>query len=163
MKSIVLSVAVAILAGCSEPGAFTPDSALQDSLSDYSRAIQGGDAPLTFDMMDPRLVSSREAKEEAISILQKGTATMLYHNVTFEKPFGKFSGSNSLHCFIPYVSDAQIGKQRVTVKSYLLATHYEGSNRWFFVDIGTMSRSKVAQYYENLPPELPKATLKKRE
>jgi hypothetical protein len=163
MKWSVLSIALATLAGCSEPGAFTADAAFQDSLSDYTRALLAGDARLTIEMMDPRLVSSIEAKEEAISALQKATTTMVYHNVTFEKPFGKFTGSNTLHCFIPYVSDAQIGKQRATVKSYLLATHYEGSNRWFFVDVGTKSRSALAQYYENLPPELPKATLKKRE
>jgi hypothetical protein len=114
-------------------------------------------------MMDPRFLPSKEAKGEAISALQKATTTMVYRNVTFEKPFGRFTGSNSVHCFVPYVSEAQIGNRSGKVRSYLLATHYQGSNRWFFVDVGTKSREMLAKYYENLPPELPKATLEKGE
>jgi hypothetical protein len=56
--------------------------------------------------------------------------------ITTGEPFGHFKGSNSIHGFVPYVSDAQIGTQRATVKSYLLATRYDGSNTWFFVDVG---------------------------
>ena len=43
------------------------------------------------------------------------------------QPFGHFKGSNSVHCFVPYVSDAEIRGQRTTVKTYLLATRYDGS------------------------------------
>lgn len=114
-------------------------------------------------MMDPRFVSSSEAKEAAISALRKATTTLVYHNISFERPFGKFSGSNSIHCFVPYVSDAEIRGKRATVKSYLLATRYNGSNAWFFVDIGTKGRDVLTQYYENLPAKLPKASLENKE
>jgi hypothetical protein len=44
-----------------------------------------------------------------------------------------------------------------------LATRYDGSKEWFFVDIGTKGRAVLARYYDNLPNELPKASLEKKE
>lgn len=139
------------------------EAGLQERLNSYFGALLEGKQRVTIDMMDPRFFPSRQAQLEAVTLLEKSTTTFSYYSITNGHSFGHFKGSNSLHCFVPYVSDGQIGTQRATVKSYLLATRYDGSNTWFFVDIGTKGRAVLAKYYDNLPDELPKASLEKKE
>jgi len=163
MKALLLSLLVGFLVGCSKPATEYGDAGLQDRLDSYFGALLDGRHRVAIDMMDPRLFPSPAAQSEAVTLLEKSTTTFTYHSITNGHAFGHFKGSNSLHCFVSYVSDAHIGAQRATVKSYLLATRYDGSNTWFFVDIGTKGREVLAKYYDNLPNDLPKASLEKRE
>jgi len=163
MKALSIALLAALLIGCSKSAVTGDEAGLQDRLNSYFGALLEGKQRVTIDMMDPRFFPSRAAQMEAVALLEKSTTTFTYHSITNGSPFGHFKGSNSLHCFVPYVSDAQIGTQKATVKSYLLATRYDGSNTWFFVDIGTKGRDVLARYYHNLPNELPKASLEKKE
>jgi hypothetical protein len=162
-KALLLSIAAGLLFGCSDPAMTDSNPGLQVGLTRYFEALLHGQHRISIDMMDPRFVPNREAKEEGIAFLQNSTTNFVYHRITNQKPFGHFKGSNSFHCFVPYISDAQIGTQRATVKSYLIATRYQGSNTWYFVDVGKKSRTFLAQYYENLPKELPQASVIKRQ
>jgi hypothetical protein len=163
MRALLITLVFGILVGCSKPTTPAGDVGLQDRLDSYFGALLAGKQRVTIDMMDPRFFPSRAAKAEAVALLEKSTATFIYHSVTNGQPFAHFKGSNSVHCFIPYVSDAEIRGQRATVKSYLLATRYDGSKEWFFVDIGTKGHDFLVRYYDNLPAELPKASLEKKD
>jgi hypothetical protein len=163
MRLLLITLLLGIFAGCSKPTVTISDPGLQERLNSYFGALREGKQRITIDMMDPRFFPSRAAQSEAVALLEKSTTTFVYHSVTNGQPFGHFKGTNSIHCFVPYVSDAEIRGQRATVKSYLLATRYNGSNTWFFVDVGTKGRDVLARYYDNLPDELPKASLEKKE
>ena len=163
MKPLLVTLLIGLLAGCSKPEAMVSDAGLQGRLDSYFGALLEGKQRVTIDMMDPRFFPSRAVQLEAVSLLEQSTTKFTYHTITNGQPFGHFKGSNSVHCFIPYMSDAQIGTQRASVNSYLLATRYDGSNTWFFVDIGTKGRDFLTRYYCDLPAELPKATLEKKE
>lgn len=160
--AVLTALIFGILVGCSKPAVTNSDARLQSQLDRYFGALLAGKHRVTIDMMDTRFFSSREAREEAVAQLEKSTTTFTYYAITNGQPFGHFKGSNSLHCFVPYVSDAEIRGQRATVKSYLLATCYNGSDEWLFVDIGTKERDVLARYYDQLPNELPKASLEKK-
>jgi hypothetical protein len=163
MRALGITLLLGVLAGCSKPTTGGSNFGLQDRLDSYFGALLAGKQRVTIDMMDPRFVASPAAKAEALALLEKSTTTMVYHSIRNGQPFGQFRGSNSVHCFVPYVSDAELRGQRATVKSYLLATRYDGSNEWFFVDVGTKGRDFLAKYYDHLPDELPKASLEKKE
>ncbi len=163
MRPLLIALMLGLFAGCSKPPATRGDEGLQKRLNEYLGALVEGKQRITIDMMDPRFFPNQAAQAQAVALLEKSTATFVYHSVTNRQPFGHFKGSNSVHCFVPYVSDAEIRGQRATVKSYLLATKYDGSNTCYFVDIGTKGRDVLARYYENLPDELPKASLEKKE
>ncbi|MCW5559093.1 MAG: hypothetical protein KIT22_14850 [Verrucomicrobiae bacterium] len=164
MRAPLIILLLGLLVGCSKPAAVVvSDAGLQARLDSYFGALLAGKQRVTIDMMDTRFFPSPEARQESVALLEKSTTIFVYHTITNGEPFGQFRGSNSVHCFVPYVSDAEIRGQRATVKSYLLATRYEGSTDWFFVDIGTKTRDVLARYYENLPEDLPKASLEKKE
>jgi hypothetical protein len=160
--AVLTGLVLGILVGCSKPAVIDSDAGLQSRLDSYFGALLAGKHRVTIDMMDTRFFSSLEAREEAVAQLERSTTTFIYFSITNGQPFGHFKGSNSLHCFVPYVSEAEIRGQRATVKSYLLATCYKGSNEWLFVDVGTKERDVLARYYDHLPNELPKASLEKK-
>ena len=163
MRAPLIILLLGFVVGCSKPATVVSDAGLQGRLDSYFGALLAGKHRVTIDMMDTRFFPTPEAKQEAIALLEKSTTTFTYHSITNGQPFGHFKGSNSVHCFVPYVSDAEIRGQRGTVKSYLLATRYDVSTNWFFVDIGTKGRDVLARYYDHLPNELPKASLEKKE
>ena len=163
MKPLLVTLLIGLLAGCSKPEAMFSDAGLQSRLDSYFVALLEGKQRVTIDIMDPRFFPSRAVQLEAVSLLEKSTTKFKYHTITNGQPFGHFKGSNSEHCFVPYMSDVQVETQRASVKSYLLATRYETSNTWFFVDIGTKGRDVLSRYYCNLPDELPQASLEKKE
>ncbi len=163
VHALFITCLLGIFVGCSKPTTVVGDAELQGGLDRYFGALLAGKQRITIDMMDPRFFPSSAAKAEAIALLEKSTATFVYHSITNGQPFGYFKGSNSVHCFVPYVSDAELRGQRATVKSYLLATRYNGSNDWFFIDIGHQRREVLAQYYEHLPDELPRAAIEKKQ
>lgn len=163
MRTPLITLFLGLIVGCSKPTAVVvSDAGLQPKLDSYFSALLAGKQRVTIDMMDSRFFPTPEARQEAVALLEKSTTTFIYHAVTNGEPFGQFRGSNSVHYFVPYVSDAEVRGQRATVKSYLLATRYDGSTDWFFVDIGTKTRDVLARYYENLPADLPKASLEKK-
>ena len=163
MRTPLTILLLGLLIGCSKPAAVVVSNAgLQPALDSYFGALLAGKQRVTIDMMDTRFFPGAEARQEAVALLEKSTTTFTYLAITNGEPFGQFRGSNSVHCFVPYVSDAKIRGQRATVKSYLLATRYDGSTNWFFVDIGTKPRDVLARYYQNLPDDLPKASLVKK-
>jgi hypothetical protein len=157
MKSLLFAFVVAFLIGCSDSNDAN-EVGLQVSLDRYFNALRPGEQRITIDMMDPRFFPNPTAKAQAIAMLENSTTTMKYHSITNGKPFGHFTESNSVDCFVPYVCDAELQGQRGTLKSYLLATRYHSKPSWFFIDIGTKTRETLAPYYENLPKELPKAS-----
>ena len=163
MRPLHITLLLGLFVGCSKATASISDPGLQDRLNIYFGGLLEGKQRITIDMMDPRIFPSHAAQTEAVALLEKSTTTFVYHSITNGQPFGHFKGSNSIHCFVPYVSDAEIRGQRATVKSYLLATRYDGSNEWFFVDIGTKQRDFLARYYDRLPDQLPKASLEKKD
>jgi hypothetical protein len=163
MRALLITCFLAIVIGCSRPTTVVSDAELQGGLDRYFGALLAGKQRVTIDMMDPRFFASGAAKAEAIALLEKSTATFTYHCITNGQPFGYFTDSNSVHWFVPYLSDAELRGQRATVKSYLLATRYNGSNDWFFIDIANKRRDVLAQYYDHLPDELPRASLEKKQ
>jgi hypothetical protein len=162
MRLLLVTLLLGFLAGCSKPTATASDAGLQDRLNQYFGALLEGKQRVTIDMMDPRFFPEPAARTQAVALLEKTTTTFVYHSISNGQPFGHFKGSNSVHCFVPYVSDAEIRGQRATLKSYLLATRYNATNTWFFVDVGTNGRDVLARYYDNLPDNLPKALLEKK-
>ena len=148
-----------ILMGCGESKVAVCDDGLQAELDKYFGGLTQGKHRITVDMMDPRFFPNQAVRSEAVALIEKSTTTFDYHSITNGEPFGEFSGSNSLHCFVPYVSDAEFRGRRATVKSHLLATRYHDSTNWFFVDIGTKPRKFLSEYYKNLPNPLPTASL----
>jgi hypothetical protein len=161
MKPLILFLGFAI--GCSGCGKSTRDVELQEQVTAYFQALVQGRQQVAIEQMDPRFFPSAEVKKEAIRLLKESTGSFVYHGITNQQPFGYFKGSNSVHCFVPYVSDATIKTQRAVVKSYLLATRYDGTKTWYFVDIGSKSQSLLSKYYPNLPQELPRASLESKQ
>src|SRR2546422_10807835 len=161
MKAAISSILIGFIVGCS--GTSSQDAGLQAELGEYFRALVQGRQQVAIEKMDPRFFPNAEVKNEAIRLLMESTKSFVYHSITNQKAFGHFEGSNCLHCFVPYISDATIRTQRSTVKSYLLATRYNGTKTWYFIDIGSKSRSALIRYYPNLPEELPRASLEIRE
>jgi hypothetical protein len=159
MRPILMTVLLAILVGCTDSKVAMREDGLQAELDKYFRALTQGKHRITIEMMDPRFFPNQAVRSEAVALIEKSTATFNYHSITNGEPFGRFKGSNSQHCFVPYVSDAEIRGQRATVKSHLLATRYHGGTNWFFVDIGTKPRKLLSKYYENLPDALPTTSI----
>lgn len=155
LLSTVTAIFIIALSGC---GKHNREAGLQEQLNDYFQALLHGRQQVAIEKMDPRFFPTAESKQEAITLLNQTTGGFVYHNITNQTPFRYFEESSSVHCFVPYVADATFKGQRGTLKSYLLATRYNGSNTWFFVDIGTMDRQALAKYYSNLPQNLPRAS-----
>src|SRR4051794_14407994 len=122
LKALLLSMLTGLLFGCSDQGVPDTNPGLQEGLTQYFGALLQGQHRVSIETMDPRFFPNEEAREEATALLQNSTTNFVYHRITNQKPFGHFKGSNSFHWFVPYISDAQIGTQRATVKSYLIAT-----------------------------------------
>jgi hypothetical protein len=139
------------------------DDALQAELDRYFGDLLAGKQRVTIDMMDPRFFPNAAARLHAVALVEKATTTFKFYSITNGRPFGEFHGSNSVHCFVPYVSEAEVRGQRATVQSHLLATRYHDSTNWFFIDIGTKPRSFLSKYYENLPSFLPTASLQHKQ
>src|SRR5689334_12236381 len=99
MRSLLITLVIGLLTGCSKPTAAGSDAGLQDSLNEYFGALLQGKQRVTIDMMDPRFFPDRTVQAQAVALLEASTATFVYHNITNGQPFGQFKGSNSIHCF----------------------------------------------------------------
>jgi hypothetical protein len=111
---------------------------------------------IAIEKMDPVFPMSPEAKAETARLLKERTSEFIYHSITNYAAYYFFEGTNSMHFIIPYVSEATIGTQRATVKSYLLATKYDGATTWYFISIGTKRGKELAKYYPGIPLSLPR-------
>jgi hypothetical protein len=147
-----LSLAL-VFASCSDED--DRDAGLESAVNSYFAQLKKGNHRVSLDRLDPRFDPDGSARQRAVSVLEKSTKTFTYHSFTHEAPIFHFTGSNSIHCFVPYTADAQIGSNRATIYSHLLATRYQASNTWHFVDVGTKSSSELSNYYENLPKRVP--------
>jgi hypothetical protein len=158
MKAPLLTISAMFFIAFSGCGRHNREAGLQEQLNDYFQALLHGRQQVTIEKMDPRFFPTAESKQEAVSLINESASSFVYHSITNQTPFGYFEEANSVHYFVPYVADATFKGQTGTLKSYLLATRYNGSNTWYFVDIGKKQRQVLAKYYSNLPQDLPRAS-----
>jgi hypothetical protein len=162
MKAFLLTLSAILIVAFSGCAKRNDDAGLQEQLNEYFQALLHGRQQITIEKMDPRFFPTVESKREAITLLNQSTGGFAYHSITNQTPYGYFEESNSVHYFVPYVANATFKGQTGTLKSYLLATRYNGSNTWYFVDIGTKDRQTLTNYYSNLPQDLPGASRESR-
>jgi hypothetical protein len=158
MKACLSIFSLGALLCCSGCAKSNRDAGLQEQLNGYFQALLHGRQQVTIEQMDPRFFPTAQSKQEAINLLNQSTTGFVYHSISNQRPFGYFSEGKSVHWFVPYVADATFKGQSGILKSYLLATRYNGSNTWYFIDIGTKDRQALAKYYSYLPPDLPQAS-----
>jgi len=139
---------------------FSQDAAVVKTQADkVAQALISGNYDIVINSMYPKVVQMAGGKAKLLQMMATGTNQMKAQGIAFKSATvgtpGKFyKAGTEIHCLVPESITMQMGTNKLTTNSNLLAVSKDGGKSWSFLDLNKNTISAIPKIFPNFNKEL---------
>ena len=139
---------------------FSQDAAVvKTQANKVAQALISGNYDIVINSMYPKVVQMAGGKAKLLQMMATGTNQMKAQEIAFKSATvvtpGKFyKAGTEIHCLVPESITMQMGTNKLTTNSNLLAVSKDGGKSWSFLDLNKNTISAIPKIFPNFNKEL---------